>query len=102
MERKRMNQAQLATAIGVSRSAVNSWINDRAYPLHSVGALEEVLGVSLEDEGSYEPISDDLRRKIVDALPGDIEAQRRVIGLLEETLQRTNGDDFPAEERPAR
>jgi transcriptional regulator with XRE-family HTH domain len=50
MERKRMNQVQLAAALEVSRSAVNAWINDRAYPLNAIGALESVLGVSLTDD----------------------------------------------------
>lgn len=52
MERKRMSQGDLAAALGVSRSAVNAWINDRAYPQNSLGALEEILGVKLDDDGS--------------------------------------------------
>lgn len=46
-ERKRMSQKELAAELGVSRSAVNAWENDRAWPQNSIGALEEVLGVSL-------------------------------------------------------
>src|SRR5262249_55558070 len=47
MERMRMNQQQLADVLGVSRSAVNNWINDRAYPQNSIGALNHVLGIDL-------------------------------------------------------
>ena len=84
MERKRMDQAQLAGALGVSRSAVNAWINDRAYPQNSVGALEEVLGISLSGRAEAEPISDALRAQIHAELGP--EAARRVIGVLEGTL----------------
>ena len=51
MERKRLDQAALASQLGVSRSAVNAWINDRAYPRNAIGALEDVLGVSLGGDG---------------------------------------------------
>jgi transcriptional regulator with XRE-family HTH domain len=46
-ERKRMRQADLAAALGVSRQTVDAWENDRAYPRSSIGALEEILGVTL-------------------------------------------------------
>lgn len=46
-ERKRMSQADLAKALGVSRGAVNSWENDRSRPLSSLGALEEILDIDL-------------------------------------------------------
>jgi transcriptional regulator with XRE-family HTH domain len=89
MERKRMDQIQLAEALGVSRSAVNAWINDRAYPQNSIGALEDVLGVRLDEDnrndGRARTISPELRRLILQTLD-DVEDQRRVIGLLEGTL----------------
>lgn len=47
-----MRQGDLAAALGVSRSAVNAWINDRAWPQASLGALEEILGVRLDGDGS--------------------------------------------------
>ena len=50
MERMRMNQQQLADVLGVSRNTVNAWINDKAYPQNSIGALEHVLGVNLTGE----------------------------------------------------
>jgi transcriptional regulator with XRE-family HTH domain len=50
-ERKRMRQQDLADTIGVSRTTVDAWENDRAYPRSSIGALEEVLGISLDGSG---------------------------------------------------
>lgn len=55
-ERKRMSQKQLAEALGVSRSAVNAWENDRAWPQNSIGALEQILGVSLTGEPEVEEL----------------------------------------------
>ena len=48
-ERKRMRQQDLADALGVSRATVDAWENDRAYPRSSIGAIEDVLGISLGD-----------------------------------------------------
>ena len=48
-ERKRMRQQDLAVALGVSRTTVDAWEHDRAYPRSSIGALEDVLGISLGD-----------------------------------------------------
>lgn len=53
-----MDQIQLAEALGVSRSAVNAWINDRAYPMNSIGALEDLLGVDLTGDGQAEVYTD--------------------------------------------
>lgn len=49
-ERKRMSQAEAAEALGVSRSALNAWENDRAYPRSSIGALEELYGITIDGE----------------------------------------------------
>jgi len=45
-----MDQAELAARLGVSRSAVSAWINNRAWPQKSIGALEDLLGVNLTDD----------------------------------------------------
>ena len=47
MEREHMDQIQLAAALDVSRSAVNAWINDRAWPLNRIAALEELLKIKI-------------------------------------------------------
>lgn len=54
MERKRLDQADVAESLGVSRSAVNAWINDRAWPANSIGALEDLLDISVYDEHDNE------------------------------------------------
>lgn len=66
MEKLRMNQQQLADVLGVSRNTVNSWINDKAYPANSIGALEHVLDVDLTS-----PVIDELFW-----LPGDLKPYR--------------------------
>lgn len=49
-ERARLSQEELAKAAGASVRAVGDWENDRRKPRNRIGALEEVLGVSLHDE----------------------------------------------------
>jgi transcriptional regulator with XRE-family HTH domain len=48
IERKGLRQWQVAERLGVSRSAVNAWINGRAYPAsYVIVALEELLEVKI-------------------------------------------------------
>ena len=54
-KRARLSQEDLARAIGVSVRAIGDWENDRRKPRNSLGALEQVLGVSL-DEDLPEPV----------------------------------------------
>jgi transcriptional regulator with XRE-family HTH domain len=60
MEREHMDQIQLARALDVSRSAVNAWINDRAWPMNRIGALEDLLGIkiprTLEEQQETSPV----------------------------------------------
>ncbi len=66
-ERKRWSQRQLAEALKVDRKTVDNWENHRTSPRSSIGAIEEVLGVSLDDDAP-EPdilppgVRDDIRR----------------------------------------
>ena len=48
-ERRRWTQADLAKEVGVSRASVDAWENDRTYPRNRIGALEQVLGIRLDD-----------------------------------------------------
>lgn len=57
-ERKHLSQQELADAVGVSRSAVNAWENNRAEPRSSLGALEVVLDVNLSDGTGVESSTD--------------------------------------------
>ncbi len=82
-----LRQRQLADLVGVDRTAVSNWERGKHLPTRYLGALEDVLGISLdEDDGHARIISPELRRLIAETLSGDTEAQRRVIGLLEGTL----------------
>lgn len=54
-ERKRWTQRELAAALGVNIKTVDNWENGRTSPRNSIGALEEVLGVSLSGESPGAP-----------------------------------------------
>jgi transcriptional regulator with XRE-family HTH domain len=94
-ERRRWTQQQLAEALVVSRNTVDAWENDRAYPKSSIGAIEEVLGISLTDDGQADIISPRLRKIIEEELSA--EDGSRVIGLLEGTLAWPDEPEAPAE-----
>ena len=53
-QRLRMSQDDLALKVGASRSAVNAWERDRAWPRNIV-ALEEVLGITLDGDAAPAP-----------------------------------------------
>lgn len=44
-----LTQAELASKVGVSRNAVDSWENNRSYPKRYDVALEQVLGIRLDE-----------------------------------------------------
>jgi transcriptional regulator with XRE-family HTH domain len=56
MERQHLDQIQLAEALEVSRSAVNAWINDRAWPLNRIAALEDLLKIKIPRKA--DPVAD--------------------------------------------
>jgi transcriptional regulator with XRE-family HTH domain len=105
MERARLDQRQVAAALGVSRSAVNAWINDRTYPQNSIGALEELLPTfRVDDEDAsgglpdgFSPIPPAFRR-MVERLVEDPEIRRQVIGLVEGTATWPDEDAGSARE----
>jgi len=92
MERRHMDQAQLAKAIGRSRSAVNSWINDRAYPLNSIGALEEFFGISLAGEEGDGQLPPEVREIVASLSPAQRERLRR---FLTEALRPDEDENGP-------
>jgi len=70
-ERLLMSQEELAVKLRVSRSAVNSWERGRSYPRNRIGALEELLGISLTAEAAPEPepelvATDDWERSVIE------------------------------------
>ena len=70
-ERKRWTQRQLADALDVNTKTVDNWEAGRTSPRNRLGALEEVLGISLDAEPGPAPESwrdwtDDWERQIVE------------------------------------
>lgn len=82
-ERKRWTQRQLAEALQVNIKTVDNWENGRTSPRSSLGALEAVLGISL-DEPEPKPLPPGLLASIRrDVAPED---QDRVIDWLRNEL----------------
>lgn len=81
-----MSQQELAEAIGVARTTVDSWENGRSQPKRGkvLGALERVLGVSL-----YEP-------ETISELAAGVAASKDLTGsqkrALLDLIQRQDGD----------
>jgi transcriptional regulator with XRE-family HTH domain len=84
-ERMRWSQQRLADALSVDRKTVDNWENGRTRPRSSVGALEAILGVSL-DPGPEQP---SVPRDVLDAIKREVapEDQQRVIDAVERTLR---------------
>lgn len=72
-ERLRMTQAQLGERIGVSQKTIDNWEHDRRYPRSSIGALEDVLGISLDA-----PADDTGSANVVELRP-DRDAVREIV-----------------------
>lgn len=68
-ERLRWTQAQLGSAIGVTQKTIDNWEHDKTYPKSAIGALEEVLGLSLDGTQAAGP----------ELVPGD-EWEAQVLG----------------------
>lgn len=83
--RREMSQQELADAVGVARTTVDSWENARSQPKRGkvVGAIERVLGVSL-----YEPESLDDLAAGVTASKDLTDRQKRA---LLDLIQRRDG-----------
>lgn len=78
-ERKRWTQKRLADAVGVSQKTIDNWENGRTEPRSSIGALEDVLGVSLDAGAAPRPvISGDLMAAIMED-PELTDAEREAV-----------------------
>lgn len=88
-ERRRWTQRQLADALRVNIKTVDNWENGRTSPRSSIGALEEVLGVRLNDETEPESlIPPRLLRAIMDDDELTGEQRRAVIAAIEQQLAK--------------
>jgi transcriptional regulator with XRE-family HTH domain len=84
MERKRLDQIRLARMTGISRSAINAYINDRSWPEGwRIVAVEEALGIELPrwadspapNGDRPEPPSDPRERRIWDLAIQDMDPE---------------------------
>lgn len=82
-ERKRMRQADLAKALGVSRQTVDAWENDRSYPRSSIGAIEEVLGISLNGSAPPDDSIAQLAEDVSSSKDLTERQKRRLLALIE-------------------
>lgn len=80
-----LTQAQLADRVGADESSVINWESGRHFPKRKLGAIEAVLGISLDGDGGGMKIVSPAARRVLRAELDD-EDYRRVIGLLEGTL----------------
>ena len=101
-ERKRWTQKQLAGKVSVSQKTIDNWENGRTEPKSSIGALEEVLEVSLTGEPAGRPaISGDLMAAIMDD-PELTDVERRaVIAAVESQLARERAQRGASAPAPA-
>jgi transcriptional regulator with XRE-family HTH domain len=74
-ERKRWTQQRLAAELSVGVRTVNDWENGRSQPKSSIGALEEVLGISLDDDRRDAGLSPAGRAILLDELGPERGAQ---------------------------
>lgn len=96
MKLRGMKQGQVADKLGASRSAVNSWINDRAYPQPwLMGPLEAHFGVRLENLPAIVADNFDLPEVVsMWVAPGLSEDER--VGSIVKWLRRNHPERLPA------
>lgn len=66
MNRSRVNQVELATRLGVSKSTVNCWVSGKSFPrIDKIQQIADILGCSTDDLLSksivYTATAEDLR-----------------------------------------
>jgi len=94
-ERRRISQAQLGAALGVSQKTIDNWENDRTYPKSSIGALEDFFGIDLSAEERKRPR---IPARILEAVTSEIAdpAERaEMLRAIEEVLSRRAADEGP-------
>jgi len=92
-EAKQLTQKQLGDLVAVDGRTVGNWERGKSVPRNRMGALEEVLGVSLSDDVQ---MTDEVQTELtkdpvvaaIQASELDLGYQHRVIGLYYELLDR--------------
>lgn len=54
----RLTQEELAAQLGVSKSTVAHWESGKHFPRRYLGAVEDVLGITLDRDGEAGPLDD--------------------------------------------
>lgn len=63
-----MRQEDLARRVGVSRAAVSNWEAGKHFPKRKLGAVEDALGMRLDDEPEQpDPITERIREAFLNA-----------------------------------
>jgi transcriptional regulator with XRE-family HTH domain len=85
-------QEELAAKVGVHVNSVQKWESGAHYPARHLGRLEQVLGITLEDdpEPAPDPVSPRLRQVAVEELGED--QGEFVISAIRAALR---GEDVP-------
>jgi transcriptional regulator with XRE-family HTH domain len=96
-ERAQLSQEELAALVGASSRAVGDWENNRRKPRNRLGALEEVLGVSLEETPEPDPaIPENLYREIMNTDGLTEEVRQSMIAAIEGELAKWRGESGAA------
>jgi transcriptional regulator with XRE-family HTH domain len=90
-ERKRLTQAQLGEAVGVSQKTIDNWENDRTYPKSSIGALEEFLGIDLGTEDQRPRIPSRILEAVNSQIADPAERQEMLRAIEEVLTRRADG-----------
>jgi transcriptional regulator with XRE-family HTH domain len=96
------SQVELARRLGVSPSTVANWERGTAYPKKKWGKVEQVLGITLDDEPEPDIMPPGLRERVREILPPDRAAV--VEAAIEAALRGdppARGPNGPREERAA-
>ena len=85
----RMTQEDLAQAVGVTKSSVANWESGKHFPQRKQGAVEHVLGISLEDDPHQEVAYDRVRERVHDMLYEELpeDEARRMEAIIEAGLE---------------
>ena len=102
-----MRQEDLARKLGVSKSSVANWETGKHFPQRKLGAVEEVLGISLDDAGlepdPYPNVPPDVAKYIRGRWRRDPAEAAAILADLEAVLSpRPRPEQPPGEDAPRR
>lgn len=96
------SQVELAERLGVSPTSVANWERGASYPKKKWGLVEQVLGITLDEEPEPDIMPPGLRERVREILPPD---RAKVVEAAIEAALRgetpARGPSGPREERSA-